>query len=129
MHDVKLGITYVSEFAYLADGKNGMRSGPVDLAGHAGQPGFQSAADAAVDRNIHDAAWRPCLERGAGLDRDRAVDESGNQIGVFGRIGARPLSFEEQRRLFLRPGETEVWRVSDNPTDPWFWKGYKVPTK
>src|SRR5207244_12142215 len=25
LHDVKLGITYVSEFAYLADGKNGMR--------------------------------------------------------------------------------------------------------
>ena len=25
LHDVKLGITYVSEFAYLADGKNGLR--------------------------------------------------------------------------------------------------------
>src|SRR6202023_2642538 len=25
LHDVKLGITHVSEFAYLADGKNGMR--------------------------------------------------------------------------------------------------------
>ena len=25
LHDVKLGITYTSEFAYLADGKNGMR--------------------------------------------------------------------------------------------------------
>src|SRR6185503_17849009 len=25
LHDVKLAITYVSEFAYLADGKNGLR--------------------------------------------------------------------------------------------------------
>ena len=25
LHDVKLGITYISEFAYLADGKNGLR--------------------------------------------------------------------------------------------------------
>ena len=25
LHDVKLGITYTSEFAYLADGKNGLR--------------------------------------------------------------------------------------------------------
>jgi hypothetical protein len=52
---------------------------------------------------------------GRGLDRDRAVDESGNQIGVFGRIGARPLNAEEQRRLYLRNGR--VWTVSDNPWD------------
>ena len=25
LHDVKLGVTYVSEFAYLADGCNGLR--------------------------------------------------------------------------------------------------------
>src|SRR5207249_11374010 len=52
---------------------------------------------------------------GRGVDRDRAVDESGNQIAVFGRVGARPLKVEEQRRLFLRNGR--VWRVSDDPGD------------
>ena len=51
-----------------------------------------------------------------GLDRDRAVDESGNQIGVFGRIGARPLNAEEQRRVFLHNGVP--WKVSDDPRDP-----------
>src|SRR5437660_833780 len=50
-----------------------------------------------------------------GLDRDRAVDESGNQIGVFGRVGARPLNVEEQHKLYLRGGK--VWKVSDDPRD------------
>ncbi|WP_197530326.1 hypothetical protein [Bythopirellula polymerisocia] len=48
-----------------------------------------------------------------GLDRDRAVDESGNQIAVFGRVGARPFGLVEQRKLYLRDGV--VWRVSDDP--------------
>jgi hypothetical protein len=57
-----------------------------------------------------------------GLDRDRAVDESGHQIAVFGRVGARPLNAEEQKRLYLRNGS--VWKVSDDPDDypdprPW----------
>jgi hypothetical protein len=50
-----------------------------------------------------------------GVDRDRAVDESGNQIAVFGRVGARPLSYEEQRKLYWRDGK--VWKVSDDPAD------------
>jgi hypothetical protein len=52
-----------------------------------------------------------------GLDRDRAVDEAGNQLSVFGRRGARPFTLEEQRRLYLRDGE--VWTVSNEPgTEP-----------
>jgi hypothetical protein len=43
------------------------------------------------------------------------VDESGNQIAVFGRVGARPLSLEEQRKLYWRGGK--VWKVSDDPCD------------
>jgi hypothetical protein len=50
-----------------------------------------------------------------GLDRDRAVDECGNQIGVFGRVGARPLNAEEQRRMYLRGGRP--WYVTDDPRD------------
>jgi hypothetical protein len=54
-----------------------------------------------------------------GVDRDRAVDEAGNQIGVFGRVGARPLNREEQQRLYLRGGA--VWKVVDDP------RGYPAP--
>jgi hypothetical protein len=35
------------------------------------------------------------------LDRDRAVDETGGQIAVFGRLGSRPFTRAEMERLFL----------------------------
>ncbi len=43
------------------------------------------------------------------------MDESGNQIAVFGRIGSRPFHLEEQRKLYLR--DSKSWRVSDDPRD------------
>ncbi|HVS21078.1 MAG TPA: hypothetical protein VHD88_04480, partial [Pyrinomonadaceae bacterium] len=46
------------------------------------------------------------------LDRDRAVDESGNQIAVFGRRGARPFTFAEtQRMLRTNEGRGEAFTV------------------
>jgi hypothetical protein len=51
-----------------------------------------------------------------GLDRDRAVDESGHQIGVFGRVGARPMNAKEQAKLYLRNGMP--WFVNDDPKSP-----------
>src|SRR5260370_35624252 len=61
-----------------------------------------------------------------GVDRDRAVDESGNQIAVFGRIGAGPLSLDEQRRLYLRR-DGRVWKTSDNPWDRDIYAHPEVP--
>jgi hypothetical protein len=52
------------------------------------------------------------------MDRDRAVDESGHQISVFGRIGAKPFDLQQQRKLYLREGTTQPWWVSDDPRDP-----------
>ena len=50
------------------------------------------------------------------LDRDRAVDESGNQIAVFGRRGARPFTAEEtQRMLRTNGGRGEYFTVTDDP--------------
>ena len=51
-----------------------------------------------------------------GIDRDRAVDESGNQLAVFGRRGARPLNAQEAAKLFLRDGK--VYTVTNNPPPP-----------
>ena len=42
----------------------------------------------------------PALAVSKGLDRDRAVDESGNQLAVFGRRGARPFDLAEMRRMY-----------------------------
>ena len=95
LHDVKLGITYTSEFAYLADGKNGLRVVQLTSPDTPGNDGFiprptpQLVATYKIPHGGH------VLAVAKGLDRDRAVDESGNQIAVFGRVGARPLN---QRR-------------------------------
>jgi hypothetical protein len=47
-----------------------------------------------------------------GLDRDRAVDETGGQIAIFGRLGSRPFTRPEMERFF-----TDRWgrpyRVTD----------------
>ncbi len=115
VHDVKLGVTYVTEFAYLADGKNGMRivqlTGP-DTPGNDGYSPRPTPELIATYKLPHGGE---ALAIAKGLDRDRAVDESGNQIAVFGRVGARPLSLPEQQKLYLRNGK--VWKVSDDPLD------------
>jgi hypothetical protein len=115
LHDVKLGITYVSEFAYLADGKNGMRVVQLTSPETPGNSGFSPRPTPELIATYPIPHGGHALAISRGLDRDRAVDESGNQIAVFGRIGARPLSFGEQRRLFLHDGK--VWTVSDDPRD------------
>jgi hypothetical protein len=116
LHDVKLGISYVSQFAYLADGKNGLRVVQLTSPEVRGNDGFSPRP---VPRLI---ATYPIPKGGhavavsEGVDRDRAVDESGNQIAVFGRVGARPLNEQEQGRLY-RTGDGRVWKVFDFAPD------------
>jgi hypothetical protein len=113
--DVKLGITYVSEFAYVADGRNGLRIIQLTSPETPGNDGFSPRPTPCLIATYPAPRGGAVLSVAKGLDRDRAVDESGNQIGVFGRVGARPLNAEEQRRLYLRSGQ--LWTVSDNPKD------------
>ena len=115
LRDVKLGITYVSEFAYLADGRNGMRVVQLTSPETPGNYGFSPRPTPQLIATYRLPQGGQALAISKGLDRDRAVDESGNQIGVFGRIGARPLNAAEQQRLYLRNGR--VWTVSDDPFD------------
>jgi hypothetical protein len=110
-NDVKIGITNTSLFAYLADGRNGLRV-------------VQLTDPATDDRNFgfspqpnpHVIATFPtqgrALSLSRGLDRDRAVDESGNQIAVFNRVGARPFTFAEMARLYRLP-DGELFTVVD----------------
>jgi len=117
LHDVKLGITYTSEFAYLADGCNGLRI--VQLTSPE-SPGYDAFFPTPAPRLI---ATYPlpkgghCLAVSEGIDRDRAVDECGQQIAVFGRVGARPLNLEEQRRMYMSPTGAGVYRVIDGVRD------------
>jgi len=115
LHDVKLAITYVSEFAYLADGKNGLRVVQLTSPDTPGNMGFSPRPQPCLIGTYTLPHGGHALGISRALDRDRAVDEAGNQIGVFGRVGARPLNKEEQQKLFLRGGQ--VWQVSDEPDD------------
>lgn len=113
--DVKLGITYNSEFAYLADGKNGLKVVQLTSPETPGNDGFSPRPTPKLIAGYKIPSNGKALCISKGLDRDRAVDEEGNQIGVFGRVGARPLNFEEQRKMYLKGGRP--WYVSDDPVD------------
>ena len=111
VNDVKIGMVAASAFAFVADGKNGMRVlqilSPWDDPAH-----FSGFNPRPTPKLIATARTKgPALAISKGIDRDRAVDESGNQLSVFGRRGARPLNREETERLYLRNGE--VYTVSD----------------
>ncbi|HEX6216259.1 MAG TPA: hypothetical protein VFZ38_15600, partial [Vicinamibacterales bacterium] len=114
-NDVKVGMTNASLFAYLADGHNGLQVvqlfSPEDNPNHYGfSPQPTPALIASYP--IHGGA----LKVSEGIDRDRAVDESGNQLAVFGRRGARPFNKTEIERLFLRDGK--LYTVSNDPPAP-----------
>jgi len=123
---VKLGITYTSEFAYLADGENGLRVVQLTSPDTPGSAGFsprpypQLIATYKLPKEGH------ALAIAEGIDRDRAVDEAGNQLAVFGRIGARPLKRDEAARMYLRTDPARhhskelntPWFVSDDPFSP-----------
>ncbi|WP_296599951.1 hypothetical protein [Phenylobacterium sp.] len=109
--DVVVGSTNASLFAYVADGRNGMKV--LQLIGPATQPNFYGFSPAPKPELI---AWArtpgPALAMSKGLDRDRAVDETGGQMAIFGRLGSRPFTRPEMERFF-----TDRWgrpyRVTD----------------
>lgn len=115
-HDVKLGITNVSQFAYVADGKNGLRVVQLTSPELHGNDGFSPRPNPKLiaTRKLPKEGHALCISRG--IDRDRAVDESGNQIAVFGRVGARPLNRQEVLRMTRKP-DGSIFQVSDDPFD------------
>jgi hypothetical protein len=109
---VKVGMTDASLFAYVADGNNGLRVIQLMSPDTPGYTGFSPRPTPDLPGHGLIATYRthgPAVAVSKGLDRDRAVDESGNQLCVFGRRGARPFTEEEARRLYLRDGA--VWTV------------------
>jgi hypothetical protein len=112
VNDVKLGMVSSELFAYVADGKNGLRViqlfSPTDNPNYAG---FSPRPTPKLIASRHTAG--PALAISKGTDRDRGVDESGNQIAVLGRRGARPFNQQELQRMYLRNGQ--VYTVSDDP--------------
>ncbi len=112
--DVVVGSTNASLFAYIADGKNGLKV--VQLTSPDSQPKFYGFSPEPKPELIaHRPTKQPAIALAKGMDRDRAVDETGGQIAVFGRLGSRPLNLEEMLRLYL-DGNGKPWAV-DNTVD------------
>jgi hypothetical protein len=118
VHQVKIAMTNASLFAYVADGHNGLRilqlTSPETMPEYAGFSPQPRPVLIATFKTKGDA-----LAVSKALDRDRAVDESGNQVSVFGRRGARPFNLSEMMRMLKTNDGTGEWfKVTDTPRTP-----------
>lgn len=116
--DVIVGSTNASAFAYVADGRNGLKV--LQLTSPDLTPNFYGFSPRPNPELI---AWArtpsPALALSKGLDRDRAVDETGGQIAIFGRLGSRPFTRPEMEALFLT-SKGVPFKVSDRASmDAW----------
>lgn len=98
--DVSVATTNGSLFAYVADGAQGLKI--IQLTSPDSQPNLYGFSPEPKPELI---AWHPtkgpALSIAKPLERDRAVDETGHQVAVFGRVGSRPFNAEEMRKFFL----------------------------
>lgn len=114
-NDVKVAFTNASMYGYVASGGGTGQNGlfVLQLTGYttAQDPYATSRAQGSNPRPqpiviAHYPTGAPSLAISEGIDRDRAVDEAGHQTSVFGRIGSRPFTGEEMRRvLYFSEGE------------------------
>jgi hypothetical protein len=118
---VQIGSINASEFALVANGRHGFAVvqliSPDTVPGHMGfspRPNPKLIATYPIHEGEAVAISR-------GLDRDRIVDESGNQTVVFGRRGSRPFHLDEMQKL-LRPrvtdqiiGEPQPYNAAESP--------------
>ncbi|PEQ10667.1 hypothetical protein B2G71_21005 [Novosphingobium sp. PC22D] len=111
--DVVVASTNASLFAYVADGRNGLKV--LQLTSPDLQPNFYGFSPAPNPELI---AWArtpsPAKALSKGLDRDRGVDETGGQIAIFGRLGSRPFTRPEMEKLFLN-SRGVPYKVNDEP--------------
>ena len=110
--DVVVATTNASLFGYVADGAGGLKV--LQLTSPESQPKFYGFSPEPKPHLIASYPTRKsALALSKGLDRDRGVDETGGQIAVFGRLGSRPFTIDEMRRMYL-DNDGKPWTVSDN---------------
>jgi hypothetical protein len=118
---VQVGTVNASMFALVADGKNGLRV--LQLVSPDTVPEYMGFSPVPKPKliatyPIHDGE---AVAVSRGLDRDRVVDESGNQTVVFGRRGARPFHVDEMNK-FLRHHENIFDSDSESPRTGEFYR-------
>ncbi len=108
---VQIGSISASMYALVADGKNGLRVlqmiSPENVAEAAG---FSPTPNPKLIATF--PTHRPAVAVSRGLDRDRVVDETGNQTVVFGRRGARPFHLDEMKK-FYEHADGSLYQVED----------------
>ena len=126
VEDVVVASTNAALFAYVADGRNGMKVLQLTSFGNSNTVyGFSPRPQPELIAWARTAS--AALAVAKGLDRDRGVDETGGQIAVFGRLGSRPFNRAEQQWLFLN-SRCFPYRVSDNgEMSEWVPRGGTVP--
>ena len=96
---VQIGSISASMYALVADGKNGLRVlqmiSPENVAEAAG---FSPVPNPKLIATY--PTREPAVAVSRGLDRDRVVDETGNQTVVFGRRGSRPFHLDEMEKFY-----------------------------
>jgi hypothetical protein len=101
---VVTGLTNASFFAYVADGKNGVRVVELWTPSRSNQTdGFSPPPAPRLIATCPTGSPAICIS--TGQQRDRGVDESGDQMSIFGRLGSRPLDGEERARFYLHDGK------------------------
>src|SRR5208337_2905989 len=114
-NSIQIGMVSSSQFAFVADGHNGLQV--VQLFSPQTTPYFYGFAPKPVPKLIASYKTKePALAISRGIDRDRAVDETGNQLTVFGRRGSRPFNLEEMKKLYMRNGQ--LFTVTNEPPGP-----------
>ena len=97
VEDVMVATTNASLFAYVADGRNGVKI--LQLTSPSTQPNFYGFSPRPVPELIAFAKTpSAALALSKGLDRDRAVDETGGQMRYSGGSGRGPSRAKRWRR-------------------------------
>ena len=113
--DVTVATTNASLFAYVADGKNGLKV--IQLTSPRSQPKFYGFSPQPKPELIATyQTAKPAIALSRALERDRAVDETGGQIAVLGRLGSKPFNLEQMRKMYMNP-DGSLWRVTDKVED------------
>ncbi len=114
---VQIGSVNASEFALVADGRNGLRVlqliSPDTVPG---AQGFSPRPNPKLIATHHTHGEAICVARG--LDRDRVVDETGGQTVVFGRRGSRPFHLDEMARFYRRSAMVDAKDIETGKHGP-----------
>lgn len=106
VNQTKVGMVNDSVYGLVADGKSGFHVLQLVTPEDGGRSAYGFSPEPRPKWIAGHETHGPALAIAKGLERDRAVDESGHQVSIFGRIGGRPFTLAEMRKLFLRPDGT-----------------------